>query len=236
MFFLKSVLSVFLFLLALIAAFTMFEVFGRDQRKFKAEGLKRLHRANGFVFTALFLFISYLCLRFIAQTGAAPTTRGVLHIMLALSVASLLALKIAYVRLYRQFYDQAKTIGVVVALMTVVMSGMTGGYYLFVSYFVNARASADVEDVSGGETESIARGKELYGSKCYSCHDPESTKTIVGPGHKGILKRKFLPVSGRPATPESVIEQMRRPIKDMPSFEYLSEEEASDIVSYMNTL
>jgi len=86
------------------------------------------------------------------------------------------------------------------------------------------------------DQESINKGKELYESKCYFCHDAYSTKWGVGPGHKGILKNPLLPASGKPATPENIVNQLRNPYKDMPSFSYLSDEDIQNIIAFLNTL
>jgi mono/diheme cytochrome c family protein len=85
-------------------------------------------------------------------------------------------------------------------------------------------------------TGDLQKGKALFGSKCIFCHDTESTDTIVGPGLKGILKGEKLPASGKPATVENVINQLKTPFKKMPSFSYLKDEEVEDIVSYLNSL
>ena len=49
------------------------------------------------------------------------------------------------------------------------------------------------------DAESIKLGKEIYDTKCTSCHDPHSSRTIVGPGYKDIMKNALFPVSKRPA-------------------------------------
>ncbi len=92
------------------------------------------------------------------------------------------------------------------------------------------------EPAAAAVTGDIDIGKALFGSKCIFCHDTESTKTIVGPGLKGILKGDKLPASGKPATVENVINQMKNPLQKMPSFSYLKDKEIDDIVSYLNTL
>jgi mono/diheme cytochrome c family protein len=86
------------------------------------------------------------------------------------------------------------------------------------------------------DLESIKKGRELYDSKCSFCHDPYGTEKIVGPAHKGILKNPFLPASKKPSTPENIANQIRNPYRDMPSFSYLSNEQISDIIAFLNTL
>jgi cytochrome c1 len=84
--------------------------------------------------------------------------------------------------------------------------------------------------------ESIQRGVRLFNIKCRFCHHTNSTATLVGPGLKGILKNSRLPVSKKPATPENIRKQIREPFERMPSFSNLSDEEVSDIISFLNTL
>ncbi|TNF53995.1 cytochrome c [bacterium] len=86
------------------------------------------------------------------------------------------------------------------------------------------------------DAESIQRGRDIFVAQCTFCHKANSTETLVGPGLKGILNRAKLPVSKKPATPENIVHQMKRPYQKMPSFPYFSEEEIQDILAYLNTL
>jgi len=86
------------------------------------------------------------------------------------------------------------------------------------------------------DPEIIEMGKNHFDAKCSFCHDARSTEEKVGPGLKGLLKNRRLPASGRPATTENIIRQFKQPFSRMPSFEYLSEKEISDIIAYLNTL
>ncbi len=246
LFLMKSLLSIVLFILALFAMFTMFEVFGKNGKIFDTEKLKKVHRVNGIVYSLFYLLIAYFCLDFILGTKAEPSPRAALHSVFALSVIILLALKVSFVRFYRQFYNQAKIIGVLIALLTFVMIGTSGGYYLLITKFGTdipvKKVAASVEKPAGAklavrtDTESIKNGKELYESKCYFCHDAYSTDVIVGPGHKGILKNPLLPVSKKPATPENAANQIKNPYKDMPSFSYLPDEDVLNLIAFLNTL
>jgi mono/diheme cytochrome c family protein len=250
-FLLKSILSLFIALSALFAMFTMFEVFGRGEKKFNVNSLKKLHRANGIFFVLLYMAIAYLCLKFVSETKAELSPRGAFHSVFAVTVIVLFALKVSFLRFYRQFYNQARTLGLLIALVTFGMVGTSAGYYLIVSEFgkneIIVSAIAKKEDKNAAEEgfvkitlrtddDSIRRGREMYETKCFSCHDPNSTMTIVGPGHKGILKNSTLPVGNIPSTPENVARQIRNPINQMPSFDYLTDNEVEDIISYLNTL
>lgn len=254
----KSILSIFVVVSTLLAIYTMFEVLGRAERKFSAEKLTRLHKINGYVFLLLYLFIAYFCLKTLAGTRGELSSRVVFHSVFALSVILVLALKIVINRVYRQFYGQLKHMGLVLALLALGMVGTSGGYYMVVTKFgtnlsIERALTREVSPpreapIKPGlekpealvkistDPEDIRSGRKLYESECVLCHDPESRETIVGPGHRGILKGDKLPVSGRPATAENIRRQLRNPYKRMPSFDYLTEEEVNDLMAYLNTL
>lgn len=249
-FFFKSILSLFMILFALIAMFTMFEVFGRSEKRYNIEKLKKIHRANGIVYFLFFIFIAYFCMDFIFATKTEPSPRSTFHSIFSLTVIIFLGLKVSFVRLYRQYYGKVQTIGILIALLTFGMIGTSGAYYLMVTEFGTDQAvikklgskkqearAIDANKIEvRTDAESIKRGKEMYESKCYFCHDAYSNKTEVGPGHKGILKNQLLPVSKKPATPENIRQQLKYPFDKMPAFDYLTEEEIASIIAFLRTL
>jgi mono/diheme cytochrome c family protein len=244
----KSILSMIVILVIFIALFTMFEIFGRSEKRFNIEKFKKLHKANGIFYLLLFIFIAYFCIDFMIRTKVEPSPRGLFHSVFALTVFILLCLKISIVRFYRQFYGKVQTIGLLIALISFGMVGTSGGYFLLVT-----RLGTDIPAAKVGERkkeapqegikvvvktdpESIAKGKTLYESKCIFCHDPNSTRKKFGPGHQGILKNPLLPASGKPATPENILNQLRNPYQNMPSFAELPVSEVLNIIAFLNTL
>jgi hypothetical protein len=225
----------------------MFEVFGKADKKYNIEKLKKIHRFNGKLYFLLYIIIGYFCLDFILKTKAEPSPRATFHGVFALAVIVLLLLKVSFVRIYRQFYGQVKTIGILIALLTFGMIGTSAGYYLLITKLgtdvLLKKGVEEKKEISKGamiivktDQESIMKGKELYESKCSFCHDPYGTEIIVGPSHKGIMKNLFLPVSKKPSTPENIAHQIRNPYRDMPSFSYLSDDNVLNIIAFLNTL
>ncbi|MEJ2183137.1 MAG: cytochrome c [Nitrospirota bacterium] len=239
----KSLLSIVLLATVLFGMFTMFEVFGKAEARYDARKIIRLHKINGVLYVILFLYIGYLCLGYLKRSQAEPSPRVALHGLLALGVFLLLLLKVVSIHFYRKYYEQAKVLGILIGLLSLAMVGVSGGYYMLVVGFGELRPPPPAEAmvkpadiVLKTDEASIQAGRRLYEDKCTFCHDPNGRETVVGPGHKGILKREVLPVSGRPATVENVVRQLQHPYRKMPSFAYLDKKQLEDIVAYLNTL
>jgi hypothetical protein len=253
-FHLKALLSLVLLLPAVYSMYTMFQVFGGATADNVAR-VKLRHKASGYLFLLIVLLISYLCVGFAVASKAEPSPRAAIHIVLALAILTLLCIKVLFIRRFHQFYAQAKTIGIVIGIMSIVMIGVSGGYFMAMTRFGQDR-SVDKSLYyqlrgplltvvrTGGpgrspirtDRVSIELGRTLFAARCSACHDPMSTRTIVGPGLKGILRGRTLPKSNNPATAESIRFQLRQPMGSMPSFAYLTEDEMEDLIAYLNTL
>lgn len=120
-------------------------------------------------------------------------------------------------------------------LKLIVLSIAVIGVVFACEMATNVKAS-NVEVIVKTDPESIDKGKNLFDAKCSFCHNAYNTETIVGPGLKGVLKNPELPASKKPATPENVANQLRKPYSDMPSFSYLPKEDVLNIIAYLNTL
>jgi mono/diheme cytochrome c family protein len=155
----------------------------------------------------------------------------------------------------RSIWSLIAALFIVMSLFTVGMAGTSTGNYLSVSepgpkkpYDGTIRHKEKFAMAGTGEKdgvpklaartdpESISKGETLFHANCKFCHNAYNSETLVGPGLKGVLKNPELPVSKRPATPENIRRQLRRPFSRMPSFAFLSDEEVEDIVAFLNTL
>lgn len=86
-------------------------------------------------------------------------------------------------------------------------------------------------------SQSLAQqGSDLFAKRCSFCHLTSSRKTKIGPGLKGLFQWKILPVSKRSVTAENLRRQLTAPVKNMPSFPNLSEQEVQSLIAYMKIL
>lgn len=124
---LKSILSIVMLGLAIVAMFTMFEILGRGEKRSDIGKLKKIHKINGIIYFIIFIFITYFCLSFIVLSKSELSTRSAFHSVFALTVIVLFGIKISIIRIYRQFYNQVKIFGLLIALITFGMVGTSGG-------------------------------------------------------------------------------------------------------------
>ncbi len=245
--FIKSIISIFVFLQALVAAFTMFELLGRSEKRFNVKWLRLAHRINGYFFILMFLGLSYVCIVYLLIPMGELSARAVFHSLFALEAFLMLMLKISFIRFYRQYFPKVPYFGITIFFLTVSLVASSGGYYLVKYGASGARAEESVEAPApsaekaqatdaGAENEAlIAKGRKVFTSTCAACHRPDSEATLIGPGLKGILKRESLPVSGRPATEENIHNQIENPYKSMPVLG-LSEEKIEQVIAFLKTL
>jgi mono/diheme cytochrome c family protein len=229
----KSVVAILFLLFGLVAVLCMLTLMGRAERKIGATFLRRLHKIAGAVFAVTYLVISYFCLHFVEMAGEELSTRAVFHGVLALALFFVLALKLSIVQFYKQFLRYVPGLGMTVFALAFAVFFTSAGYFFLVTGepTVAGETTSEVSESSGAE-----RGTALFDQQCSFCHYTDRIDSKMGPGLKGVLKGSTLPVSGRPATPENVTQQLLSPYQNMPSFSSLSEREIKDLLAYLKTL
>jgi len=88
-----------------------------------------------------------------------------------------------------------------------------------------------------GAAGSAARGKEVFEKKCAMCHFADSDAKKIGPGLKGISKRRTFTVNGNKVTTESLTTWIENGDTLMPPMkEALEPAQIKDVVAYVKTL
>ena len=79
-----------------------------------------------------------------------------------------------------------------------------------------------------------AKGKEVF-DQCSVCHNADSAEAKMGPGLKGLAKRKL--AGGKPATDANILEKLNEGGNGMPSYkDTLSDVEKANVLAYLKSL
>jgi cytochrome c553 len=232
----KLILGSFFFLAGLGATIAMLTVMGKAEKKMSVVTLRKIHKTLGFIFLVLFLILGIMGSKFWAATGDEISTRAVLHAVLAAALFIIFTLKIVIIQFYKQFLRIAPSLGMAVFCLSFVVFFISGGF--FVLRTLNASSSAIEltqtlpEQIQG----SIEAGRTLFEAKCSSCHLSDSQEKKIGPGLQDLMYKDTLPHSGRPATVENILSQLKRPVLAMPAFKNLTEQQLADLIAYLKTL
>ena len=121
-----------------------------------------------------------------------------------------------------------KTVMVIhtLCLLTVLGLGYFGGELVY-----GTRETAGTQPAG-----PAAEGEQLFKQNCSACHFTDSTNKKVGPGLKGVFKQAKFPVSGRPVSDDTFRQILKTPVRQMPPFGHLSDEQADALLDYLKTL
>ncbi len=117
-------------------------------------------------------------------------------------------------------------------LVCVVGLGYFGGELVYGSKSVPAQQTT----AAVAPAADIGAGAELFQTRCSVCHFTDSRDKKVGPGLQGMFQMPAMPTSGWPMNEENLRKQFKTPFKEMPSFDYLKEEEVDALIAYLKTL
>lgn len=216
---------------ALLNFLTMMELLGRTEKTISPKLLKGVHRISGLCFIAVFIVLSYYCIRIMAASGQELSPRGSLHGILSIAALLLLVLKLSFVRVYRKYYSGVAVLGIAVVILTLGTTAVSAGYYFAVRAF-RMPPAAD----TSGSARSAASGALIFRERCADCHYHDKIETKMGPGFKGLFKREKLPLSGKPVTDSNVAAQLKTPVGSMPAFPGLTDDQVEALLAYLKSL
>ena len=134
-YFLKTILGTAFIAAALTSFLSMMTLMGKPEKKTDPAKLRKIHRAAGIVISILLVPLIYLGARFLAQTGDAMSIRAGFHVVLAIAFVVLLILKIAIVRVYRNFLKYAPTLGMIIFTLAVIIFAISAGFTVVMKIF-----------------------------------------------------------------------------------------------------
>ena len=134
-YFLKTILGTAFIAAALTSFLSMMTLMGKPEKKTDPAKLRKIHRAAGIVISILLVPLIYLGARFLAQTGDAMSIRAGFHVVLAIAFVVLLILKIAIVRVYRNFLKYAPALGMIIFTLAVIIFAISAGFTVVMKIF-----------------------------------------------------------------------------------------------------
>jgi hypothetical protein len=134
-YFLKTILGTAFLAAALTSFLSMMTLMGKPEKKTDPAKLRKIHRAAGIVISILLVPLIYLGARFLTQTGDAMSIRAGFHVVLAIAFVVLLILKIAIVRIYRNFLKYAPTLGMIIFTLAVIVFTISAGFTVLMNIF-----------------------------------------------------------------------------------------------------
>lgn len=134
-YFLKTILGTAFLAAALTSFLSMMTLMGKPEKKTNPAKLKKIHRAAGIVIGILLVPLIYLGARFLARTGDAMSIRAGFHVVLAIAFVVLLILKIAIVRVYKNFLKHAPVLGMMIFILAVIVFAISAGFTVLMNIF-----------------------------------------------------------------------------------------------------
>jgi hypothetical protein len=131
----KTYVTLGLVALALFEFVTAMYVFGQKGKKTHTKLALSMHRIGGYAFLVFWLWPMLVGLDLLARLsrysdGWQFDGARFYHAMLGVTVFVLLALKVAFVRLYGNFRPSARWLGIVITVATIVTWLIAGGFWL----------------------------------------------------------------------------------------------------------
>jgi hypothetical protein len=134
-YFLKTILGTVFLAAALTSFLSMMTLMGKPEKKTDPAKLRKIHRAAGIVISILLVPLIYLGARFLARTGDAMSIRAGFHVVLAIAFVVLLILKVAIVRVYRNFLKHAPVLGMMIFILAVIVFAISAGFTVLMNIF-----------------------------------------------------------------------------------------------------
>ena len=165
----NSSLSVVFLISGIAATFIMLELRGAPKDRSINPTLIKLHKIFGWIFTIIFLLLVIVMIGKVSGYTEEVSPRISFHIVLSLALIPLLAIKIIIARRYPRLSQNLISFGPAVLVLSVALSGITGGYYFMHSSDLKYVALAEFDDKILDEN----LGRQVVNQKCRKCHTLE---------------------------------------------------------------
>ena len=237
----NAVLGLSFWLVGFANTLLMFKLWGYpfDHEKMVSAAprpLIHLHRALGYVFLAIYLYLMWQMVPRMWQYQVELPARTVVHLTMGITIGSILVVKILIVRFFKHLESTTvPLLGILLLVCTTVLIGLSAPFALHEAYVSRVQVGRP-----GPEARGLTRVRELLPRAGLPKQIPiETLATTTGLIQgRGVLLRKCVTchdlrtVLAKPRTPENWVETVRR-MAERAVFEPISEVEQWHVAAYL---
>jgi cytochrome c2 len=152
-----------------VAAFIMIHLKGRSKDRVHGKTLVRMHRVLGYAFIGLYAVMVVIMIIRVSYYQDELSPRVILHVVLALSLVPLLAVKWLVARKYELLTSRLFFLGLAIFLFAFLLNAISAGHYYLYKGEVREVTISSMDK----ETINVDIGRQLVVKKCAKCHTLE---------------------------------------------------------------
>ncbi len=152
-----------------IAVFIMLEIFGKIRDNTEKTYWIYAHKIFGYLFLSIFILMLFFMINKTAGFQKELTARAIIHIVLALILIPLLAVKIMIARRYPKLGAKLPMLGISIFTISFGLTGITAGYY---ALYRSNLTYTTISSLNNGLLD-LELGKTITNKKCNKCHSLE---------------------------------------------------------------
>jgi ferredoxin-NADP reductase len=156
-------------LIGAAAVWLIFDASTSGRTQTARDRILRAHRIAGYLFIALFCFMSWFMLLRAKESPDELPLRAMAHILIAMMLAPLLLVKVVIARYYKSFTAALVPLGLTIFILGFVLVASSAGPYLFRKAVVK---EISLETVNmGGVKIDLQSSEALTQKRCSRCHN-----------------------------------------------------------------
>src|SRR6266478_9446566 len=162
-------LGLLLILIGAAAVWLIFDASTRSRNPATRDRILHAHRIAGYLFIALFCFMTWFMLLRVKETSDELPLRAMLHILIAMVLAPLLLVKVVIARYYKTFTAALVPLGLTIFTLGFVLIASSAGPYLLRRLTVKEISLQTVN--MGGAKIDLQSSEALTQKRCSRCHN-----------------------------------------------------------------
>ncbi len=172
---LSTILGIVFVLVGALNVWMMFHASSLLKNKGARAKLVMAHRLGGYVFTLIFIAMTYFMIARMKELPGEESLRPLLHMTLAMLLVPLLFAKVLIARYYKAYYSVLMPLGLVVFTVAFLLVGVTIGPYLIHRATMK---EISLESINmGSMTIDLDQADSLMKRRCTGCHNLDRVLT-----------------------------------------------------------